>query len=268
MAYEKKVSRKSPGLIMLLLDDSPSMQDFMPGTSDPKFVWTQRYSGVILRELLSRSVDAVGKDAVVKPRYFLSVLPYGGQVQPWGDEIMDIGSVVEKYTKDGNSLGLGGKINATDSANAFNAGRAVLEKAIVDPRFKDSFSPILFHLTDGQSQTDASAVAEQIKQLATADGNVLVVNAYIGTETSLAYNGPEDFPGYVQPSEAGPLEDNVRMFNMSSEVPETIRGFLVQEGIFPALREHSRLFFDVRTREMLKHCIQVVSSINANDVTR
>jgi hypothetical protein len=47
---------------------------------------------------------------------------------------------------------------------------------------------------------------------------------------------------------------------MSSVVPETIRQNLISDGIFPALRQDARLFFDVRTKEMLKHVLQVVSS--------
>jgi len=113
------------------------------------------------------------------------------------------------------------------------------------------------------SHTDASAVAEQIKQLTTNDGNVLIVNAFIGTQTNLSYKGPEDFPGYTTEQEAGSSEDNIRLFNMSSVMPETIFRNLVDDGIFPNLRPDARLFFDVRTKEMLKHVIQVVGSIGS-----
>ena len=50
---------------------------------------------------------------------------------------------------------------------------------------------------------------------------------------------------------------------MSSEAPESIRQNLIEDGVFPNLRQGSRLFFDVRTREMLKHVIQVVGSIGS-----
>jgi len=38
---------------------------------------------------------------------------------------------------------------------------------------------------------------------------------------------------------------------------------LLNDGIFPQLREGARLFFDVKTKEMLKHVIQVVGSIGS-----
>ena len=100
-------------------------------------------------------------------------------------------------------------------------------------------------------------------QLSTKDGEVLVVNAYIGTQTSLNYNGPEDFPGYLDVSEAGPGQDNVRLFEMSSKAPEAIEQNLKADDIFPQLRSGSHLFFDVRTKEMLKHVIQVVGSLGS-----
>jgi hypothetical protein len=138
-----------------------------------------------------------------------------------------------------------------------------LGRAVKDPRFTESFPPLVFHITDGMSHTDALPAAEKIKQLAIADGNLVLVNAYIGTQTDLNYKGPADLPGYVTEAEVGAQEDNLNMFRMSSEVPETIRQNLIDDGIFPNLREGARLFFDVRTKETLKHAIQTVSSIGS-----
>ena len=38
---------------------------------------------------------------------------------------------------------------------------------------------------------------------------------------------------------------------------------LIDDGVFPQLRAGARLFFDVRTKEMLKHVIQVVGSLGS-----
>jgi len=122
---------------------------------------------------------------------------------------------------------------------------------------------MFFHLTDGMSQTNAKPLAEKIMQLSTSDGNVLVVNAFIGTETSLNYKDPDDFPGYVDVSEAGPNKDNIKLWEMSSVAPECIVANLRAENIFPNFRDGSRLFFDVRTKDMLKHVIQVIGSMGS-----
>ncbi len=261
--YEKKISVANPGLILFLLDDSGSTADGFPGTTDPVYKWIERYSGIILKELLARSTQMQGNRVAIKPRYYTSVLPYGTETTVWGDLIMDIESTVKKYTGAENSLGLGGHLEGTDAKKAFEKAFNILQKAMKEERFRDSFPPMLFHLTDGLSATDATAVAEKIGNLATGDGNVLVVNAFIGTQTSLEYKGPEDFPGYTVEDEAGPSEDNVRLFRMSSKMPETIRQNLVEDGIFPELRQDARLFFDVRSKEQLKNVIQVVGSIGS-----
>ena len=260
MPYEKKISRQNPGLITLVLDDSLSMYDALPGTTDRKFEWVLRYLAIIFKELLARSSEMSGESIVVKPRYYLNVILYGSNAMLWGDECMDIETAVQKYANDGNSVGLGGRLSGTNALEALEMACEYQRRAVADERFGESFPPMVFHLTDGESQTDASAVAEQIKQLSTSDGNVLVVNAYIGTQTSLNYNGPEDFPGYMEESEAGPSPDNIRLFNMSSQVSDSMRQNVIDDGIFPSLRPGARLFFDVRTKEMLKHVIQVVGS--------
>ncbi|OQY98221.1 MAG: hypothetical protein B6D36_17885 [Planctomycetes bacterium UTPLA1] len=261
--YEKKISRQNPGLIVALLDGSGSTADCLPGTSDAKCQWIERLFGIIFKELLARSTDVKGETIVIKPRYYVYVIPYGETPRAWGSGEMDIESALELYSQAGNSLGLKGDLGGTDSKAAMEMALEYLQRAVTQERFRDSFPPMVFHLTDGESQTDAENVAEQIKQLSTSDGNVLMVNAYIGSSTSLSYGGHEDFPGYVEVSEAGPDKDNIRMFNMSSEIPSCVHGNLIGDGIFPELREGARLFFDVRTKEMLKHVIQVVGSMGS-----
>jgi hypothetical protein len=263
MDYEKMISRANPALIVLALDDSASMADDLPGTSDPKYKWVERYCGIIFNDLLERSSDVKGNDVVVKPRYYIHVIKYGSTPELWGTKEMDIQTAVEMFSHCGNSLGLGGQLGGTDAKAALEQAYDYLQKALATDRFKDSFPPMVFHLTDGESQTDASDVANQIKQLSTNDGNVLLVNAYIGTQTSLTYKDPADFPGYTDVSEAGPSQDNVRLFEMSSQAPESITTNLKSDDIFPQLRSDARLFFDVRTKKMLKNVIQVVSSMGA-----
>lgn len=263
MAYEKKVSRALPCLIIVLTDDSCSMSDKLPGTSDPKFLWVERYFGIILQELLARCTEMKGEEAVIKPRYYLTVIRYGSQPSLWGSPEMDIETAVRLFTDGGNSLGLGGYLSGTDAKAAFAETLAHLKTSLAGERFKNSFPPMLFHLSDGESATGAAALAQEAMQQSTADGCTLVVNAYIGTRTRLNYTGPEDFPGYTEVSEVGSREDNIRLFEMSSEVPPCLEANLKADGIFPQLRPGSRLFFDVRTKDMLKHVIQVIGSLNS-----
>lgn len=264
--YGQKIQTSRPGLIVLLLDDSTSMQEHLPGTTDAKFMWVERYTGLILKELLARSNEVRGDRVVIKPRYYIYTVIYGGQQKVWPDgstQELDIEKVIQAYAAGNgrqNSLGLGGLFGGTDAKSAFELAYRFLESAVKKELYQNSFPPMVFHLTDAESQTDAGPAADQIKQLTTSDGNTLVVNALIGTSTSLEYAGPEDFPGYQTEPEAGPRPDSIKLFRMSSEAPETIRSNLVEDGIFPKFRPGARLFFDVRTREMLKHVLQLVGS--------
>jgi len=263
MSYEQKISQSKPGLIGLVLDDSGSMADALPGTSIPKYEFVERYFGNILSDLLARSTEATGPQSFIKKRYYLYAVKYGSDTEVWGDGEMDIEAAVKLFSNSGNSLGLGGHMCGTDAAKALEKMYDHLRQSLAGERFKNSFPPMVLHLTDGESATDATDYAEKIKQLSTNDGNVLMVNAYIGTQTNLGYKGTEDFPGYIDVSEVGPTEDNVRLFNMSSIAPESILRTLKADNIFPNLRPNSRLFFDVRTKETLKHCIQVIGSMES-----
>lgn len=261
MPYAKKVSRALPGLIVLVLDDSGSMGWDLPGTSDKRFVWVERYTQHILKELLARSTETQGDSVLVKPRYYLQAVIYGTQARLWAPEPLDIERAIEKFAADGNSFGLCGGMEGTDTASAFDLAYEVVARAVEDPRFRSSFPPLVFHLTDGEAGSDPTEVAEAMKGLATEDGSTLLVNAYIGTQTALAYQQAADFPGYIDEAEVGQNEDNLLLYRISSAAPEPIVSNLVEDCIFPELRQGSRLFFDVRTKEMLKHVIQVVGSI-------
>jgi len=212
---------------------------------------------------LDRCTEAVGDDVVVKARYYLHLISYGSTPRIWGNGQMNIEEAVSAYAAANQSMGLGGRLGGTDAAAAMQTALTYLSGAIADEKFRESFPPLVFHLTDGESQTDATAVVDKIKALSTIDGNVLVCNTYIGTRTSLHYTSPEDFPGYVSEADVGSNPDNLRMFHMSSVAPENMRRNLVETDIFPKLRAGSRLFFDVRTKDILKHAIQVVGSIDS-----
>jgi hypothetical protein len=264
MAYEQKISQANPGLLGLILDDSGSMADNLPGTTDPKFKWVEWYFGLILHELLARCSELKGNDAIIKPRYYLTVLTYGSHPVLWGSPEMNIQEAVERFSKSGNSLGLGGHLSGTDTEAAFAEMLDHLKKSLAGERFKNAFPPLVFHLSDGESATNAAPVAEEMKRQSTADGGLLVSNAFVGTRTKLAYTGPSDFPGYLAVEEAGPNEYNIRLFEMSSQAPAALEVNLKAEGIFPMFRSGSRLFFDVRGKEMLKNVIQVVGSVPAS----
>ncbi|MHB2017070.1 MAG: vWA domain-containing protein, partial [Candidatus Xenobia bacterium] len=212
MAYERKIQRSEPGLIVLVLDDSGSMGTPLQGTSDKRCAWVDRYTQHIMKELLARCTEMSGDQVVVKPRYYLQAIIYGAQPHLWAPDVLDIEKALEKFTQENHSFGLSGAEGGTNTESALQMAYDVVKRAIAEPRFASSFPPMVFHLTDGETSGDPAPVAEQIKQLSTSDGNVLLVNGYIGTMTVLNYNDNNDFPGYVSEAEVGPSQDNLRLF--------------------------------------------------------
>ena len=71
----------------------------------------------------------------------------------------------------------------TPMCEALRRVRDIAAAWCADPAHAESFPPIVFNITDGEAtdcdNSELCAVAEQIKSLRTADGNVLLVNIHI-----------------------------------------------------------------------------------------
>ena len=88
-----------------------------------------------------------------------------------------------------------------------------------------SFPPIVVHISDGESQDgDPTAYAESIRQLATSDGNVLLLNCHLSRTAA----DPLVFPAA---SENLPDELAKVLFAMSSVLPEPFLRHAAQEGL-------------------------------------
>ena len=62
MSYEKKISKAEPGLNLLVLDDSGSIAENLAGTNDQKYKWVERYFGIILKDMLTKSTVMQGQN--------------------------------------------------------------------------------------------------------------------------------------------------------------------------------------------------------------
>lgn len=93
-------------------------------------------------------------------------------------------------------------------------------------QFPRAFPPVVFNFTDGEPTDEESfevagqsaAVeewAERLKSLGTADGDVLLFNALISAKDSKSTQFPS--------SANGLSKTGLRLFNLSSEIPETMR---------------------------------------------
>ena len=116
----------------------------------------------------------------------------------------------------------------TPMCHMFYRAHEILTEWIAGHR--NSFPPIVVHITDGESQDgDPTAYADAVKNLATDDGNVLLFNCHL----SMTAAAP-----FMFPSGDGGLPDELArvLFHLSSVLPEpfyrhgVVEGFPLQPG--------------------------------------
>ena len=87
--------------------------------------------------------------------------------------------------------------------------------------FSDSFPPIVIHITDGDATgMDPEPIAREVMSLATNDGNVLLFNIHLSGVPAMPVQYPASEEGLPDPLA-------VRLFRMSSSLPESTRGLAV-----------------------------------------
>ena len=134
----------------------------------------------------------------------------------------------------------------------------VVERPLVEwiSRHPDSYPPIVIIVCDGSSTDgDPGEMAEQIKNLRTNDGNVLLFTVHL-SETKAT---PIQFPSREQSLPSGSFGDDPKLlFRISSVLPEGSRrqaaslGFPVDENsrgfVFNADAVSLAQFLDIGTR--------------------
>jgi len=97
-----------------------------------------------------------------------------------------------------------------------------------------AFPPVVINITDGESTDgDPSVLADEVKQVATSDGQALLFNLHVSSVTNLPIEFPE--------SETGLPDQFARsLFRMSSILPIHIRDQARNEGY--SVTEQSRGF--------------------------
>lgn len=114
----------------------------------------------------------------------------------------------------------------TPMFGAFNYVFDLLAASIAQECAKDCFPPIVINVTDGEAtdcnENELDSVTQRVKNLATNDGNVLLMNVHIG--------GSED-DSIIFPSHTNcPLQSKFArlLFNVSSVMPEFFEREIIQ----------------------------------------
>lgn len=255
MSYDAEISRNNPTCFLFLIDQSGSMDEKIPAIGKSKAQFVADVLNKTLYQLTIRCSRAEG----VRNYFEIGVLAYGDNTvrSGFGGELS--GSVihptsavadhplrVEERIKTVDD-GAGGFIKQStkfpiwfEPVMSGNTPMcAVFRQAaeiLVDwcDRHPDSYPPIMINVTDGQSTDgDPELITDQVKLIATQNGDCLVFNLHVDTSD----DEPVVFPvaESVLPDQFGKM-----LFRMSSPIPPNL--LPVARDYYPSTADGARFF--------------------------
>ena len=246
MTYTAEISRANPSCLLFLIDQSGSMQDpFGSGESAKKKADSVADA---INRLLQNLVIKCAKSEGIRDYYYVGVVGYGERVGPAfrgalaGREMVPISDIanmparVEERTRKVED-GTGGLVDQTikfpiwfdPNANGGTPMCAVMNRAqsILTnwlEQHPNCFPPIVIHITDGESSDgDPGRAADEVKNLRSNDGNILLFNLHLSSNRAPAVEFPDSEVGL--PDQYAQL-----LFRLSSILPDYMRSIAQQEG--------------------------------------
>lgn len=257
MPYTAEISRVNPTCFVFLIDQSASMSDPWGGDES-----RSKADGlaVIINRTLQNLVIECSKGDEVRNYFDVAVIGYGERVGPAftgalaGRDIVSISEVannparVEERTRKLDD-GVGGLIeqtvkfpvwfdpitdNGTPMCEALHQAEALVRGWVAN--HPDAFPPIVINITDGEATDgDPTLPAEALRNVATADGNALLLNVHV---SSTKGKQAVRFPG----ADADLPDQYARqLFAMSTPLPPVMQARARELG-YP-IGEESRGFF-------------------------
>jgi len=246
MPYIAEISRQNPSCFLFLIDQSGSMGD--PFSGDAGRSKAQRLADAVNRLLSELTIRCTkNQKEGVWNYYDVGVIGYGASVGPaWigsltGKTLIPIrevadspGKVEERRRKVED--GAGGTVEESIrfkvwfepvASNGTPMGQALgLARSVLDPWIKGhptSFPPIVINITDGEADSDFATQADQLRQLGTDDGEVLLFNIHLSSKPG---------PAVLYCDSDGSLTDEFSktLFQASSVLPHHICDAAKTEG--------------------------------------
>jgi len=237
MPHEIVATRRTPALIIYLIDASGSMKEELDGV--PKI----NHVNEALKKVLGRMVELSTRGESISPRYRIAMAAYNSTPTDVLEGIKTIDEVIKKGKPLFPASG------TTDTAAAFMWALDLLKKEL--PNLTGHPAPMVCHLTDGHyTASDPEPIAREIMKLSNDDGNVLVENIYIGPDlTHQTISNIADWPGLKDASE---LKNQyaIKLFNMSSQLPQSYAEVILEEGY--GLKSGSRMMIPGTSKELVE----------------
>ncbi|MDX1547983.1 MAG: VWA domain-containing protein, partial [Rhodothermales bacterium] len=276
LPYRAEVSRRNPGCLLFLIDQSTSMNlPFGGSQGDGAESRARRLTHAInglLQELVVRCTKS--QEEGVRPYFDVGVFGYGSESfgpvlggALAGQALVSIRELANHPLRLEQGIrsmpdGRGGHVEVpirfpiwfeldalgrTPMCRALDEARAVLhEWARAHP---ESMPPLVFNLTDGEATDgDPAEAAQALREVRTQDGAVLLFNVHLSERTG---------PPVLYPSSEDGLPDPFarQLFSMSSPLPPAFRARFQEEGL--AAEDGARAFiFNAGLAEVIR-CLDI-----------
>lgn len=235
--YEMQWSSATPGLLIILMDQSGSMLSKYEG-NDTKTVFAARAVNRVIDTIIQKNFDGESP----KNRCFISIIGYNHDVKELNSgylKDLDANPLRVETVKKKESDGAGGLVvvdypmpiwvepitqdGATNMKGAFEMAKAIIEKWMQDK--PNNPAPVIINISDGVPYYDGKdvadcmeetiSIAQSIMNLSVADGNVLIFNALIR-----AAGRNQVFPNSLEECTS---EESKFLFKISSVIPEAYK---------------------------------------------
>lgn len=273
MPYQAPIQRTDPTAFLFLVDQSGSMGDKMAASEKTKAQFVADVLNRTLMDLVTLCTKADG----VRDYFEIGIIGYGAQGAQnalqgaLGAQVLNPISALEanplrvETRKRKTDDGAGGIVEQSVKFPVWfepmaNGGtpmcdairKAGEELAAWCDAHPNSYPPAVLHVTDGESTDgDPEPLADALRQFATNDGNVLLLNLHV----SAVAGNPISFPAV----DSGlPDQYAKTLFRMSSQLPAHLAKVVQEKGlkvsseskgyVFNAEASEIVAFFDIGTR--------------------
>ncbi|MBK9260205.1 MAG: VWA domain-containing protein [Polyangiaceae bacterium] len=250
--YKQLFSKSTPGCILILIDQSGSMDEgfngAQPNAADP-FSRKDGACAMAVNRVIREIALAAQKGDVISPRCDLGVVGYGRQIGSafrgtlQGKGLVSIADVAVSpqrvdTVKQKVPDGAGGLVDmempfpvwvdpiadgSTPMADAFELGAGWVREWVAS--HENSFPPVIINITDGAPDDAgrAATAAQAISNLKTSDGSALLLNVHISQRKGHAISLPDA---------EGALPDEYAkfLFRMSSVLPAPLQASAAAQG--------------------------------------
>lgn len=215
-AYTRVASADNPALILFLVDTGYHMKEMVGET--PAFTVVMKTLINALQVMVSRST----KQQRIMPRYHVGFYTYNEEVSDVFNGIQPI-----DYISNLDIPQLSISESQSDPYEAFFFVEKVLKSKLQD--YEECPPPLVCHISAKEYPSrNPESVAQRIKEMTVNDGNVLVENIVIDSESVLIpVTKPELWSGCRDENELAKSYAR-QLFRMSSRIPETYRNIVVE----------------------------------------